>query len=154
MRKQKKFFSLIVLALIVSMTKHLVICAAETNDTARYDLLKGGTQTFVIEKNGEKQTITIEYIDCMARIADDTYKVNVETSGWTAGFYIKVTDNKISSAYSPFYVVKRGSIENSNLTQNSNVKVTYSFVYKWTLMRYNTGVIATISGTSLKVTQK
>lgn len=151
---KKKIFS-VGLVVVLILTNAFVVSASEPPTEAVYDLEKGGTQTFVVEgKDGEVQQITIEEVAGNTRVADDTYKVKTETSGWTAGFYIKVSNNKITSAYSPFHTALRGSIESPSLVRNSNVKVTYSFIYKWLLLSYNTGVVATISDSSLRVTQK
>lgn len=151
---KKRIFSVgLVVALV--LTNVFVVSASEPQTEAVYDLKKGGTQTFVVEgKDGETQQVVIEEVTSNARVADDTYKVKIETSGWTAGFYIKVSNNKITSAYSPFHTALRGSIESPSLDRNSNVKVTYSFIYKWTLLKYNTGVVASITNSNLVVTQK
>ncbi len=152
---KKRIFSIgLVVALV--LTNVFVVSASEPQTEAVYDLKKGGTQTFMLEgKDGEVQQVVIEEVSSNARVADDTYKISFTVEGaWTAGFYVKVSSNKITSAYSPFHTALRGSITSPQLVRNSNVKVTYSFIYKWTILKYDTGVIASISNSSLKVSQK
>ena len=150
---KKKIFTL-VLALVMVLTNTFIVSAAEPQEEAIYDLEKGGIQTFVIEgADGEIQTITIEEVESKTRVADDTYRISCETINWEAGFYVKVANNQITSAYSPFHTVLRGSIQEASLVRNSSVKVTYSFIYKLTVFKFDTGVMATISNSSLKVTQ-
>jgi len=88
------------------------------------------------------------------RIAAGTYRVTHKTSAWAAGFTVKISNNLITSAYSPFYSVESGRILNTALTQNSSVKATYSFQYKRLLLTWNTGVIAQISEGDLVVLKK
>lgn len=150
---KKKIFTM-ALVLVMVLTNTSIVSAAEPQVEAVYDLEKGGIQTFLVEgADGEIQTITIEEVVNDARVADDTYKISCETLNWEAGFYIKVSNNQITSAYSPFHTALRGSIQDSILLRNSSVKVTYSFIYKLTVFKFDTGVMATISNSSLKVSQ-
>lgn len=88
------------------------------------------------------------------KIADNNYRVTYEAVNWTAGFYITVSNNKITRAYSPFYSVARGEIKSAELSLNSNTKATFSFLYKLTIFTYDTGVIASISNSNLNVTKR
>ena len=87
-------------------------------------------------------------------MASGTYEVAFETSNWEAGFYVTISSNKITSAYSPFHTALRGSIKDATLVRNSNVKATYSFIFQLTILKFNTGVIAEISDSNLVVSQK
>lgn len=122
---------------------------------ATYDLEKGGIQTFhTTDLDGNDVIITIEEIENNARISNGSYKVTYEhTLFWTAGFSITIASNKITSAYSPFYSVAWGSISSPLLTLNSSTKATYKFIHKAGLLSTTTGVVATISGTTLNVSR-
>lgn len=117
---------------------------------------KGGTQSFVVmDENGEIGEVVIEEIAGVSRVSNGTYKVSYDFTGyWIAGFYIKVENNKITSAYSPFYSVALGSITNGVLTKNSITKATYAFIYKQLLISHATGVVASINDSELVVTKK
>ncbi len=155
MRHIKRKFLAVTLVVMMFMMNTFMVSAAEPQKEAVYDLKKGGTQTFVIENaDGDIQRVTIEEITDNARVADDTYKVSYETSHWKAGFYVSVSNNQITRAYSPFYSILQGEIQDASLVRNSSVKVTYAFVFKLTIFRYNTGVIATISDSDLIVSKK
>ncbi|MBQ4559533.1 MAG: DUF5626 family protein [Tyzzerella sp.] len=83
-----------------------------------------------------------------------SYKVTYEhTLFWTAGFSLTISNNRITSVYSPFYSVGWGSISSPQLNLNSSSKATYKFIHKAGLLNTATGVVATISGTALQVTK-
>lgn len=151
---KKKIFS-VGLVVVLILTNAFVVSASEPPTEAVYDLEKGGTQTFVVEgKDGEVQQITIEEVAGNTRVADDTYKVSLSSPGaWTAGFYVKISSNKITQAYSPFYSTIVGNIQSAKLVRNSSSKATYSFIYNVAFLNFDTGVIATVSGTELKVSK-
>lgn len=141
---------------IVLVLSPMKAFAAELPTEAVYDMEKGGTQTFIVQdENGEINHITIEEISNNARISNGNYKVTYDNTGvWRAGFSVSISSNKITSAYSPFHSVATGSITFPVLTRNSTTKATYSFVYKFGVINYGTGVIATMSGTNLVVSKK
>ena len=154
MRRIKWKFLAVTLVVMMFMMNTFMVSAAEPRKAAVYDLEKGGTQTFVIENaDGDIQRVTIEEITDNARVADNTYKVSFQTSNWEAGFYIKVSNNQITSAYSPFHTALYGSIKDAALVRNSSVKVSYSFIFQLTIFKFDTGVVATISNSTLKVSQ-
>lgn len=155
MRRIKRKFLAVTLVVMMFMMNTFMVSAAEPQKEAVYDLEKGGTQTFVIENaDGDIQRVTIEEITGNARVASGTYEVSFETSNWEAGFYVTISSNKITSAYSPFHTALRGSIKDATLVRNSNVKATYSFIFQLTILKFNTGVIAEISDSNLVVSQK
>lgn len=155
MRHIKRKFLAVILVVMMFMLNTFMVSAAEPQTEALYDLEKGGTQTFVIEgSDGEVQRVTIKEIATNARVASGTYEVAFETSNWEAGFYVTISSNKITSAYSPFHTALRGSIKDATLVRNSNVKATYSFIFQLTILKFNTGVIAEISDSNLVVSQK
>jgi len=155
MKNLKKKMLALVLMGVMTLTNTFVVSAAVPQEEAVYDLEKGGTQTFIIkDDDGEIQTITIEEVESNARVADNTYKITYETGNWIAGYYIKVANNQITSAYSPFYTALHGSIKDATLVRNSNVKVSYLFVFQITLLKFSTGVITTISNSEIIVSKK
>lgn len=155
MKTLKKRITSVALVIALVFSNAFVVGATEKQTEAVYDLQKGGTQTFVVEsKDGELQQITIEEVVENARVAEGAYKITHKTSGWEAGFYVKISNTQITSVYSPFHVALRGSIKNASLVRNSSVKATYSFIYKVTIFSYDAGVIASISNSNLVVSQK
>lgn len=154
MRRIKRKFLAVTLVVMMFMMNTFMVSAAEPQKEAVYDLEKGGTQTFVIKNvDGDIQRVTIEEISGNARVANNTYKVSYETVNWEAGFYIEISNNKITSAYSPFHTTLRGSIKDTTLVRNSSVKVSYLFIFQLTIFKFDTGVMATISDSTLKVSQ-
>lgn len=141
---------------IVLVLSPMKAFAAELPTEAVYDMEKGGTQTFTVQdENGEIHQITIEEISNNARISNGNYKVTYNNTGaWSAGFYVSISSNKITNAYSPFHTVVAGSIVLPVLTRNSNTKATYAFIHKLGVVNYSTGVVATMSGTDLVVSRK
>lgn len=140
------------LVLIIIYTNSINVSASSLAQEVLYDLHKGGTQEFTFSNpGGDFQQIIIEEMNNASRITDNTYKIRSKTSNWEAGFYVVISNNQITKAYSPFHTVLRGKIQYASLIHNSSVKATYSFVYQATLLKYDTGVIATISNSNLKV---
>ena len=152
---KKRIFS-VGLVVVLVLTNVFVVSASEPQTEAVYEQKKGGTQTFMLEgKDGEVQQVVIEEVSSNARVADDTYKISLNSPGaWTAGFYVKISSNKITQAYSPFYSTIVGTIQSAKLVKNSGSKATYSFIYNVAFLNFDTGVIVTMSGTELKVSKK
>ena len=151
--KKTLFSTALILTLLLSST--LISNAAEMQPDISYDLTKGGTQVFYLEdSNGEEIIITVEEIEGTARIANGSYKVSYDyPNKWEAGFTVDISSNKITRAYSAFHTAIVGSITNATLTRNSNTKATYKFTHKTGLIGTTSGVVATISGTSLNVSK-
>ena len=155
MKSLMKHLVALTLALVLVLSP-MKAFAAELPAEAVYDLEKGGTQTFTIQdEEGEIHHVTIEEVAGNARISNGNYKVTYDnTLFWTAGFYVSVSSNKLTKAYSPFHSVLSGSIQFPVLNLNSNTKATYAFIYKLGAINYSTGVIATMSGTDLIISKK
>jgi len=147
------FATMLIFALLFSNT--MTICASENTPIASYDLEAGGTQTFHLEdSDGNEIIVTVEELTGNSRVSNGSYKVTYEYLNiWEAGFTVTVSGNKITRAYSPFHLASSGSISNTSLTLNSSSKATYKFLYKWGILSSTTGVVATISGTELKVSK-
>lgn len=155
--------NILILALVASICS-LLLCPhmveakeklTKPSILATYNLEIGGIQIFhTSDQDGNEIIITIEEIENNGRVSNGSYKVTYEhTLFWTAGFSVTVSNNKITSAYSPFHSVAWGSISNPSLKLNSNTKATYKFIHKAGLLNTTTGVVATISGTSLEVSR-
>ena len=159
MKKQNKKVFALGMAIILTLTNAFVVCAEDSPATlpteAVYDLEQGGTQTFnILNEDGENDIIIVEEIPNVGRVAAGTYKVSYKSSSWNAGFYVKISSNQITSAYSPFHTVINGEITQSKLVKNSNTKATYSFLHRLTIFSFNTGVVAQISDSKLMVSKK
>lgn len=130
--------------------------AEELQTEAIYDLERGGTQSFwVQDENGEIGKIVIREVRGTSRVKDGSYEVSYDHTGyWEAGFCVKIGDNKITSAYSPFHSVYSGKITQATLTKNSTSKASYLFIYQQAILSYNAGVIATISDSKLVVKKR
>ena len=161
--KEKLLSNLIILSLVICISSLLFFSntveakedSLDTKILATYDIEKGGVQTFqTTDQDGNKITITIEELENNARVSNGSYKVTYEhTLFWTAGFSLTISNNKITSVYSPFYSVGWGSISSPQLKLNSSSKATYKFIHKAGLLNTTTGVVASISGSTLQVTK-
>ena len=146
-----KCFAVLLLALSIWINQGIALKAAEAENEAVYDLTAGGVQSFMIEgPEGEQEQIIIEEIQKTGRIANDTYKVTVKASAWTAGFYVDIQSNRIVKAHSPFYSVTIGKISDAVLKCISSTEAGYTFVHT-VLLKFNTGVKATINNKNLIV---
>ena len=151
----KKRIALLFMCMVLIGGSVMTVDARTGNGEVAYSMEKGGTQIFYVENPaGTIDKVIIEEIVENKRVADNSYKISYETVNWRAGFYIKVQNNKITSAYSPFDSVLMGSIQNASLVHNSSTKATYAFLYKMTVWSEDTGVIANISNGEIKVTKR
>ena len=133
--------------LIVNTPVYAATVASES-----YNMNIGGTQEFdILDKEGNVIHIIISKIASEERIADNTYQITCTSSGsWRAGFKVKVKDNKLVSAYDPFYTTYLGRIEGARLRLSSTKEALYTFNYYPSIIAIPTGVRAYISGTALK----
>lgn len=141
------FTSLFYMSVSASESSHLISTVAE------YNLVEGGTQEFVITDNsGEHIEVTIIELPANSRIDNGSYKVEFSKPLiWKAGFYVAISSNKITSAYSPYHNVYIGSILSPSLVRDSSIQASYHFTYKQGISYINTGIRAKISGTTLDV---
>ena len=157
MKKFKKMQNVIAVVLaLVLLLNPMSVFAEELPTEARYDLEKGGTQTFTIrEEDGSVATVTIEEVSGNSRIANGNYKVTYDLTGiWNAGFYVSISNNQIYNAYSPFYYCFAGEIKYPALTRPSVTQARLAFIYIKTNIYYSTGVDATIKNGELLVTKR
>ena len=147
--------TLLLILILALAGNSMTTFASQQNNCASYDLEKGGTQTFyILNEDGDYDEITIEEIPGNTRVDNGTYKITHKALAWTAGFYVTISNNKITNAYSPFYETFSGKISNPLLTRNSNTTATYSFVHTFALIKHNTGVIASIENNNLIISKK
>lgn len=155
MNKKLKSLTLLMLIAALALASTISVSAAELSSLAVYDLQKGGIQSFTIKsETSEFQKVTIEKISCNARMNAGTYRVLCENINWTAGFYLVISNNQIGAVYNPFYSTVAGSISSTSLAKNNPTMATYSFLYKLSIMTYDTGVVAKIVNSNLVVNQK
>lgn len=154
MKKRKKILVMLLMGCVLLTQTNLIVSANEKEITeAVYDITLGGTQEFVIQdENGEEAKVIVEEIAGKARVDAGTYKVQFEAPGWTAGFYVVISNDKITSAYSAYHSANWGKISNAKLTKNSTVKATYSFTFK-VVLTFETGVLCQIKNGSMSVTK-
>lgn len=147
MRKFKKSMAAFVLCGVLTGTQWMNVSAAEigenipeeiteetetTNSSeVNYDIEQGGKQVFTIEEeDGEESELVIEEMPGGARVANGTYKITrTKTGVWTAGFYIKVSSNRITKVYNKFYKAIRGKISNVKLSKESDSEGRLAFQY-------------------------
>lgn len=151
MRKFKKAMTAFLLCSILFGTQWMNVNAAESGenesegtgiDEINYDIEQGGTQTFVIEdEDGEKLKLVIEEMSGRARVANGTYKITrTKPNAWTAGFYIKVSANRITKVYGKFYKEIKGTINNISLTKKSDAEGVLTFFYVYNGYQKKCGV--------------
>jgi major membrane immunogen (membrane-anchored lipoprotein) len=147
--------TLLIILILTLASNSLITFASPQKNTASYDLEKGGTQTFfILNEDGNYDEIIIEEISQNTRIDNGTYKITHKTAGWKAGFNVTISANKITSASSPFHETYVGKISVPALSRNNTTTATYSFVYTVALINNSTGVIASISNSTLTVSKK
>ena len=96
----------------------------------------------------------IEEISGNTRVDNGTYKITHNTLTWSAGFHILTSNDKIMRAYSPFHEVFSGTILEASLKQNNTTTATYSFVHTISFVKNNTGVIVSITDSTINVSKK
>ena len=101
------------------MSNLLTVNATESSSKTKsimteaiYDLKKGGIQNFQIRsKNDEIVYVTIEELTRTSRIANGTYQVTYTVPlAWKAGFKARISSNKFTKVYDPYYTVIAGAI--------------------------------------------
>lgn len=147
----KNYFIVSIFCILALLIVNIPVHAA-TSSGESYDINIGGTQEFdILDKEGNVIHIIISQIASEERIADNSYQITCTSSGsWRAGFKVKVKDNKLVSAYDPFYTAYIGRIEGARLRLSSTKEAQYTFNYYPSVIAIPTGVRAYISGSTLK----
>lgn len=156
MKKFKKMQNVIAVVLaLVLLLNPMSVFAEELPTEARYDLEKGGTQTFTIrEEDGSVATVTIEEVSGNSRIANGNYRVVYDNTVWYASFSVSISNNKFYNAYDPYNYCLRGEIRYPALTMQSTTHVAYAFIYVINMINYVTGVNAKITNGELVITRR
>ena len=156
MKKMKKMRNVVAIVLaLVLMLSPMSVFAEELPTEARYDLEKGGTQTFTIrEEDGSIATITVEELPATARIADGNYRVVYDNTVWYASFSVSISNNQFYNEYDPYNYCLRGEIRYPALTRQSVTHVAYAFIYVLNGVNYVTGVNAKIVNKELVISRR
>lgn len=147
MRKLRKSVAAFALCGVLAGTQWMNVSAAEIGENisdeiaeetevtsigeVEYDMEQGGKQVFAIEEeDGEESELVIEEMPEMARALNKTYKITrTKSKAWTAGFYVKVSSNRITKMYNRFYHTIMGKISNVKLSKESDAEVKLTFLY-------------------------
>ena len=142
----------IMLSICIFFTTQTVSASEYLPTEAMYDLELGGTQNFVIyDKLGNSITLTIEELSGINRVDNGTYKITYDSKPcWKAGFYVVISNNCITSVKDAFYTLYMGAMYSDTLVKDSTKQASYHLKYKYDAILYNTGVRASITGTTLK----
>lgn len=153
-RVMKKKVFVIMLGIMLFFSSTLISMAENLKQEVAYDLQKGGVQEFQLtDKEGDIYYVIVEEVEEVKRVADGAYKISFNAPGlWMAGFFVRISNNQIKSAYSPFYQTVVGNILSPSLILNSSVEANYKFVYK-NLLSFSTGVRAKMSSSELKISK-
>ena len=156
MKNLKKMRNVVAVVLaLVMVLNPMKVFAEEVPTEARYDLTKGGTQTFVIRgEDGEVGTVTVEELSGDSRIADGNYRISYDNTVWQAAFSVSISNNKFYNAYNPYSFAAIGDIRFPALTRPSTTNVVYAFIYESISMMYSTGVDAKITNGELVVKKR
>lgn len=122
-----------------------------------FDLNNPNIQTKkVTTDNGTEATIVVEpEFNPMLRVSNGTYKIYYYAGIFNCSFRIKVSGNKITSAYDATYQHWGVSVKSSSLKKESTKKATYYFEFGtpvWDFGGWNGWLRATINGFNKLVT--
>lgn len=131
--------------------------AVEANGTMRtlasYDMMVGGTQTFELtDAEGGEVIVTVSELPSMGRVADGTYQISYTSPGkWKAGYKIKVSNDRITSAYDGYHTAYSGSISSEKLKIDSATQASYTFEYIIFLSSAKSGVRSVLNGSKIDI---
>ncbi|HCM88580.1 MULTISPECIES: DUF5626 family protein [Vagococcus] len=78
-------------------------------------------ETFTLEEQGEKVTITILDNSLFSRMPDKTYTVSKsKNNAWTISYKVNVKKNKITAAHSGQFTEIQGSFSNTSVKRHSD----------------------------------
>lgn len=159
MKLKIKYLSFLILfSMLSTIMFPSKVQAADSTDKAFpqeaiYDLTIGGKQEFVFtDLKGNIINVIISEQPAMSKISNGTYKVSYTSTGcWKASYYVVISGNSISKAYSPSYETITGLITYSCLVKESSKQVSYYLLYQLNAYSLSTGIRSVISGTDLRV---
>lgn len=120
---------------------------------ASYDMTVGGTQTFELtDEEGGEVIVTVSELPSVGRVADGTYQISYTQKGnWEAGYKIKVSNDRITSAYDEYCTVQWGSVSSEKLKIDSGFQASYTFEYKRFLSSVKNGVRSVLNGSKIDI---
>lgn len=120
---------------------------------ASYDMMVGGTQTFeLIGAEGGEVIVTVSELPSVGRVADGTYQISyTQKENWEAGYKIKVSNDRITSAYDEYCTVHWGSVSSEKLKIDSGFQASYTFEYKRFLSSVKNGVRSVLNGSKIDI---
>lgn len=125
------------------------------NQEVLYDMNQGGTQTFeVVDNEDKKLVIEVEEIPNYLRsVKNGSYKISASTTGqWKASYYITVSNNKITKAYSPSIVAYAGSFTSADLKIDNSTQSTYYIKRKVFLITTSINLRAKLLSNNISIT--
>lgn len=130
--------------------------ASVSTEGVYYDLVKGGTQEFVVpDDSGHDIYILVEEVPSISlfSVNNGSYRISGKKTGlWEASYYINVANGNITNAYSPSVTAITGSFSSTYLGLDSSKQATYYLGWKMGILNYNHYLRASISNDSLKIT--
>lgn len=122
MKEAMKKMLLLVCIVCLGFSGTLTVQAKQDfkNKEAKYDLNKGGIQTYtLLDENNQEYHVTIEPVELNSRLATGTYKITHEIpNAWKGWFYATVSSNTFTSVYSPEAYALKGTVSNYYLVRN------------------------------------
>ena len=156
MEKKKNIFLIFSLTILLWFIPTEFASASEVQDTAYYDLSIGGTQQFtLINDNEEELLITVEKVSPKSNISlfavsNGNYKISGKKPGtWEASYYINVSNNNITRAYSSNATALSGSFTSTSLKLDNAKQATYYLNWKIGFLSTNYHLRSNISNGSL-----
>lgn len=129
----KKIMALILTVITVSTSTSMAVFAGENvepqavlkdSNTIRFSGLSEldlneSIEYEIVDKNGQPATVGIERVSNLARASWQEWKVWYTSGVISAHFYMKVTDNKVTSVYDDWILVVGGTYDSDSLTKTS-----------------------------------
>jgi len=152
----RKLFGIVALCFSFFLLGVGNVQASETSDGVRYDLIQGGIQEFVeVDEDGTPILIRVEEIPGISlfSVNNGNYKISGFKFGmWEASYYVTVSNNQFTRAYSPSAVAVTGSFTSTNLSLVSSQKASYTLAWKAGILSSTSYLSATLTDSSINIT--
>ena len=130
--------------------------ASETDEGVYYDLIEGGTQEFTrLDADGKPILIRVEEVPGISlfSVSNGNYKISGSKFGmWEASYYVTVSNNQITRAYSPSAIAVTGSFTTTKLSLVSSKKASYTLAWKAGILSSTSYLTATLTESSINIT--
>lgn len=135
--------------------------AEASKDAVTYDVALGGKQTFsVLDEDQKEIIITVEEVFpesstdiSLFSVSNGSYKISGSKPGfWEASYYITVTSQKITRAFSPSATAITGNLIKTNLSLISDKKTSYEIAWKAGILKSTFYLNATLNNDSISIT--